>query len=234
MKPPERVKICDHLTLEVEQRTAGVARVDGHVGLDEGHIAFVGQAATLGADDTGGDRVIEAEGRTDGQDPFTDLELIGIAQLEGGQVLGVDFQQGHVGTGIRADQLGGVITAVGQPYQDLVGIGDHMVVGQDVAIGRDDEARPQGLGLLLLATGTARHLRDAALEEFTDARRQAFQIGHGHGAGTTTFGNFLAGADVDDRRRCRLDQAGEIRQIGPSHGRQSHQPEPHQGGRVML
>jgi hypothetical protein len=43
MEPPARVvKICeltpDDLALEIEQRPTGVTRVDGHVGLDEGHV----------------------------------------------------------------------------------------------------------------------------------------------------------------------------------------------------
>ncbi len=42
---------ADHLALEVEQRAAGVAGIDGRVGLDERHGGIAGQRARLRADD---------------------------------------------------------------------------------------------------------------------------------------------------------------------------------------
>ena len=43
----------DHFPVQIEQRSARVARIDGDVGLNERHVVFVGQAAALGADDPG-------------------------------------------------------------------------------------------------------------------------------------------------------------------------------------
>ena len=58
----------------------GVAGVDRDVGLDERHEVLLRQRAALGADDAGGDRVLEAERRADRQHPFADLELGGVAE----------------------------------------------------------------------------------------------------------------------------------------------------------
>src|SRR5690606_15675686 len=122
----------------------GVTRVDGHVGLDERYVVFVGQAATLGADDTGGHRMVETEGRTDGQHPAAHLEFVGLADLHDRQVLALDLQQRHVGTRIGADELGFQFATVGQAHDDLVGIGYHVVVGQDVTVPGNDEAGTKG------------------------------------------------------------------------------------------
>ncbi|MNG32318.1 hypothetical protein D3C84_1183020 [compost metagenome] len=84
--------------------------------------------------------MVETERRTDGQHPLTDLELLGVTQLDGRQVLAFDLEQGHVGARIGADQLGLQLAAVRQADDDLVGIGHHMVVGQHVAITGNDEA----------------------------------------------------------------------------------------------
>src|SRR5690606_35402122 len=76
---------ADHLAGQVEQRASGVAGIDGHVGLDEGHILLVtADAAAGGADHTGGHRVVEAEGRSDGNDPLSRLDRPGITQTHGG------------------------------------------------------------------------------------------------------------------------------------------------------
>ncbi len=47
--------------IQIKQRAAGITRVNSHVGLDKRHIVFVRQAAALGADNTGGHRVIKTK-----------------------------------------------------------------------------------------------------------------------------------------------------------------------------
>src|SRR5690606_11826538 len=74
---------ANHFTLQVEQGPTGVAGVDRHIGLDERYIAFVGEAASGGADDAGGHRMIEAEWRADRQHPLAYLQLAGVSQLDG-------------------------------------------------------------------------------------------------------------------------------------------------------
>ncbi|MNV62250.1 hypothetical protein D3C71_1547870 [compost metagenome] len=156
--------------------------------------------------------MIEAERRTNGQHPLTDLELLGVAQLDDRQVLALDLEERHVGTRVSTDQLGLELAAVRQTDDDLVGIGYHVVVGQHVAIAGDDEARAQRLGLTLAITARRTGLlRHVALEELAEHRRQAFQVGHLPGS-DTAIRQLLLGTDVDHGRRGLLDQGGEVRQ----------------------
>ncbi|MNO74979.1 hypothetical protein D3C76_660020 [compost metagenome] len=123
--------------------------------------------------------MVEAERRADGQHPFANLELVGVAELQSRQVLRFDLQQCHVAARIGADQFGLVLTAIGKTHENLVGIGDHMVVGQHVAIVRDDETGTQRLSLTLTTAGTAALIAgNAALEEIAEHRRQAFEVGN--------------------------------------------------------
>src|SRR5690554_291163 len=100
MKPPERVNICELIPTTspcIEQRASGVTRVDGHVGLDERHIAFVRQAAPLGTDDAGGDRIFETKRRADRQHPLARLEISGLAHAYHRQLgTGINLQQRQV------------------------------------------------------------------------------------------------------------------------------------------
>src|SRR3546814_20790428 len=54
-------------------------------------------AAADGADDAGGDRVVEAERRTDRDHPLARPELVRIAQAQRRQSFCVDLEQGEIG-----------------------------------------------------------------------------------------------------------------------------------------
>ena len=84
----------DDLALHVDQRAAGVTRIDGRVGLNEvgdGGLAALKplQAASLAADDAGGDGEGEliSEWIADGQHPFADPIVIAVAQRRRGEPL---------------------------------------------------------------------------------------------------------------------------------------------------
>jgi hypothetical protein len=87
----------DHLAVEVDQRTARIAGVDGGVGLDE--ILVVADAhagAPLGADHAYGEGVTEAEGVADSDHPLADFERGGVRQPQRWQTAGVDLDDGHI------------------------------------------------------------------------------------------------------------------------------------------
>ena len=136
------------LAAHVQQRAARVAGIDGHIGLDEGQI--VSRVALLGADDACGDRVVEAEGRSDGHHPLTDLETVHVADLHGGQSGGIDLDHSHVGALVAAHDLGLELTLVGQRDDDLVSTFDHVGIGHHKAVRRQDEARPHATRLFLV------------------------------------------------------------------------------------
>ena len=63
---------ADDLAVHIEQRTAGVAFVDGCIGLQEIIVGAGVDVALLGRDDADGDRAAEAERIADGHDPVAD------------------------------------------------------------------------------------------------------------------------------------------------------------------
>ena len=127
--------------LQIEQRSAGVAGIHRNVGLDERRVVgFARHRARRGADDTGGDAVLEAERRTNGDNPFARLELRGVAEAHRRQILRLDLDHGHVGAFIDTDDLGCVLAPVRHLDGDCGRAVDHVSIGQNVAVGTDDEA----------------------------------------------------------------------------------------------
>src|SRR5262249_47227976 len=94
---------ADHLAAHIEQRPAGVARIDRDVGLDEGNKVLLREAAPLRAHDARGDGAREAEGRADRDHPFSDLEPVRVAHLHRGQAGRVDLDEREIGALVRAD-----------------------------------------------------------------------------------------------------------------------------------
>ena len=100
---------ADHFAPHAHQRAAGVARVDGGVGLNEVLNAAValareGKAAALGADDAGGHREgqVVSQRITHRENPLPDPGGAAVAQRGGHQVPGVDLEHREVGVRIGA------------------------------------------------------------------------------------------------------------------------------------
>ena len=80
--------------------------------------------------------------------------FVGVAHLHGGQRgIGVDFDDGEIGGLVDADDAGGAseilrVGVGGELDVDLVGLFDDVVVGDDVALGIDDEAGAEGFAHL--------------------------------------------------------------------------------------
>jgi len=198
----------DDLALEVEQGAARVARVDGDVGLDEGHVSLVGQRARFGRNDACGDTVLEAERRADCEHPFTDPGLARVAQRHGGQILGVDAQHCDVGRLVDADHLGGEFALVGELDRDLGGVRHHMCIGEDDAVGTDDEARAHAVCDLL----TLGHL-DLRAEATEEVVERVVRIHPAEGRLSARRGLYRTfDTDVDDSRAITLGDGLEVRQ----------------------
>src|SRR6516225_9627952 len=67
---------ADYSALEVDQRAARIARIDGRVGLDEILIALDARAAAEGADNPRGHGLAEAKRIADGEHEIADLQVI--------------------------------------------------------------------------------------------------------------------------------------------------------------
>ena len=61
------------------------------------------------------------------------------------QIGGVDLQNGDVGLGIGADDLGLELALVAERDGDLVGAVDHVIIGEQVAVGTHDHAASQAM-----------------------------------------------------------------------------------------
>ena len=157
---------ADDLAPHVDQRAAGVPPVDGRVGLDEvlvrrhegirpAAVRPGGELAPFGGNDARRHGVLHAERVADGQDPLADPDQGGIAQGGEGQVLGLDLEEGQVGLGVEPDDLGLVFL----PLEGRDGILDRIlgdvVIGQDVAVRRDEEPRPLDHAPIILGLGLA-------------------------------------------------------------------------------
>ena len=135
---------ADHFAVEVEQRSAGIAAIDGGVGLNVIVVRPRIDVAVARRDDAGGHGAAEAERITDGDDPFAEPQLVGIAELHRlERLVAVHAQQSQVALGILADQIGLELGAVIEDDIDLVGVGDHVIVGDDQPGRIDDEAGAQ-------------------------------------------------------------------------------------------
>jgi hypothetical protein len=141
---------ADHSSLQVDQRAARIARVDGRVGLDEILIAFDAGAAPERADDPGGNRLTQSKGIADGEYKIADLQALGIADRDRGQAASGDLQHCNVGIGIAADQFRLEAAVVLGRNLDAARILDDMGIRQHIALTRiDDHAGPSRLRLTL-------------------------------------------------------------------------------------
>ena len=153
-----------HLSLQVHQRAATVARVDGRVGLQEVFPLGDIRASPLRRDDARCHRRVQPERAADGQHPVTHLDHVAVAQRESWQgAIGGNPQDRDVGLGIGANFGRHVLPSVGQSDQHAVGVGHHMVRRQDDPGGIDDEPGAASHG-----TRAAVTLR--VLEEFAEPR----------------------------------------------------------------
>ena len=148
------------------------------------------------------------KGLPDGEHPAADLERLGVPHLQRGKVLGAfDLDQRQVGLGVAADDLGVELPFVGQPDLDLVGVLDHVVVGDDEPVRVDDEARPQAALLELPARAA---LAEGLAVGLAVAERVAEEVPEDRPA---LLGGFH-GADVDHPG---LHLLGQRRKIGQHH-----------------
>ena len=142
---------ADHLTVLVDECAAGVAVVDGSIGLNQRHNTVIdGQIAVDSGNTAAGDgvRKLHAAGRTDRVGILARLQLIRVTELCGGQVACRRYLDDRkVGLLIRADDLGIKRGAVAQLYRNRLRAVHNVVVGDDVAVLAHDDARAAACAL---------------------------------------------------------------------------------------
>ena len=125
---------ADHLAVEIEARAAGIAAIDRRVDLQEIVVGSGPDVARAGRDDARGDRAAEPERIADGDDPVADPDRVAVGEGHRGKgLVDLDLEQRQIGLGVAPDQLGVVALVVVEHHLDLVGFGDHVVVGDHEA-----------------------------------------------------------------------------------------------------
>ena len=165
-------------------------------------------------DDAGRHRAAEAERVADGEHPVADARVL-LRELDEreGLAVGLDLDQGNVGARVGADQRRRIFVAVLHRDGDVLGVLDHVVVGHDEAVRRDEEARAlrQSRRRLLLLL---RHAFAELLEEVVE-RVVLGQIGHARDL--VVLGDLGVALDVDaDHRGANPgDEVGEGQRRAP-------------------
>ena len=143
-EPPDGENIdgvdADHVAVDVECRSAGVALVDRRIDL---HVVVVGPGADVAAargNDAGGDRAAETERIPDRDHPITHPRRA-VGKLDERKVaFAVDLDQREIGLFVGADDLGRIACAIVSGDLDRFGVIDDVVVGHRISISGDEEA----------------------------------------------------------------------------------------------
>ena len=140
----------------IHKCSTAVARIDGRIGLnkvlDGVFIALAADdidATAQRAHDTRGYGAGQVERIANGNNPFSYFHDIAVAVLEEGQVVLIDAQQGDIGIWIGAHELGHIGAFIVQDYFDFIGTCDHVVVGDDIPIGGNDDTGTTAIARLV-------------------------------------------------------------------------------------
>ena len=108
--------------MRIDERAAGIAQIDGGIGLNE--ILESGEAqlaAPGGADDALRDGLTQAIGVADGEHDVAHPQGIRAAQGHDGQIADLKIEDGNIRIGILADDGGIGDAAVGELHPDRIG-----------------------------------------------------------------------------------------------------------------
>ncbi len=192
---------ADDITVHVEQGAARITFVDGSVDLKETVVRAGVDIAVAGRDDAGGHAAAETEGIADRHNPIADAHLVAVAEFHGFQrFFRLHPQNRNVDLRIFADDFGLQLLPVGKDHGHFVGIGNHVIIGDDNAGWIDDEAGPERIGLALVRTLRliVFSLPVAAKELFEHfvERRTRLELRH---IGRPLFLEGLSRRNIDDR-----------------------------------
>ena len=138
---------CQHgvdtnkFTTGIDQSTTRVALVDGSIGLDETLYTVSSEGTGFGRNHTSCNRIVQSQRITNGKYPFTYTHIVAIGNNDGRQVLGIDLNQGKISGLVGSDDTGRIFLVVIKTYGEFVSTVHNVVVGHDIAIGRDDDSR---------------------------------------------------------------------------------------------
>ena len=135
---------ANHLTRHIEQRPAGIAFIDGGIGLEIIVIRPAFNIAVACRNNTGRHGATKTKRIAHRNHPVTDAHFFAVTKFNGFQRLfRLHAQHSHIHLGVCAHKLGLELGAIGQNNCDVISIGNHMIVGDDNARSINDETRAQ-------------------------------------------------------------------------------------------
>jgi len=193
---------ADDFAGHVDERAAGISRVDGCVRLNETLKLVPDVGAVFRAYDSGSDGGIQAEGAADGEDPVADLHAVGIAELGDRQfAIRVDFYYSEVGVFIEPDDASAVLGGIAiERHLNFGGLVDYVIVGEDETLFVDDYAGAEAA----FGVGAVIGRVEETVEEVLEGIAEFF-------GRLATFGlfDYLRSGDVDDGGAEFLGYGGE-------------------------
>ena len=115
---------------------------------------------------------VEAHRIADGDSGFSDDNLVAVAKGRDGEIAGVDLHDGKVGDGVGADDFAFEAAAVREGDDDFFRPFDDVVVRDDVAVGAEDDAGADALGLDRVVEPVT---RDGLVRDADDSRADSFR-----------------------------------------------------------
>ena len=98
--------------------------------------------ASFGTDNTCGNSVVQSEGVTNGEHPFANLDVVRVSYHDGRQVFGVNLDKCQIGRLVSTDDASRILLRVlVQRNGQFVGTVHHVVVGNDISVGRNNHTR---------------------------------------------------------------------------------------------
>jgi len=131
---------ADDFAIHVDQRSAGIAWVNGGIGLNERLKLPVGNdVAAFCGDNASGDRRLQPERTAYREHPVADLHAVRVAKFcDRKGLVDIDFDNREIGFLIAADYFGVVLGAgriILQLDSDAVSLLDYVTIGDDESFG---------------------------------------------------------------------------------------------------
>src|SRR5262249_44813092 len=135
---------------------------------------------SLGADDSHCHRLAHAERIADGEYDVADTRAIRITQRKHRQVISINFQHREIAGRIGTNHLRVERTAVAQVHFDLLRAVNYVMIGHDVTILTDDDARTERLPDPFHWWRLLRALAKEAAKERIVHERKLLRLSHAH------------------------------------------------------
>ena len=98
--------------IHIKQWASRVAWIDGHIGLNKGHVIFRWKASAFRTHNTGGNRSLKSKRRPDCQHPFTHLEFFRVADFHSVEIFAFNFDDCDVCTLVGAYHFSRQLAAI--------------------------------------------------------------------------------------------------------------------------